>query len=278
MKLLKPLKPILNPNKAPALPGLLGELVKLMVLKRNVLLIGTHGVGKTRMTFAAAEALNLRLKYMSASTLEPYADLGGIPIPDNDKKVIEFFHDLDLDNYHIFFIDEINRPSHIKVLNGLLELIQFLSIQGRPFKKLKMVWAGMNPPTDNYQVDDLDPVLIDRFHHFINVPAHYSTDFFIKKFGDMGKELVLWANKLSPDKKAIVTPRRLEYIGDAIVKTNNKYNMVKTSIMPGSIAEADIKILCTMVSKYFGSVIELNGDNDDPLTQLLRDRVKLDGS
>jgi len=248
---IKKSKPCFDPNKAPEQPGLLGTLVKLMAMQRNILLIGKHGVGKTRMTLEAAKHLNIKVKYFSASTMDPYADLAGIPIADAKKKIIEFFHDSDLDRYHLFFFDEINRPQHEKVLNGLLEVVQFLRVQGRRFKKLKMCWAAMNPPNMDYDVDDIDPALLDRFHHYINVPPTYSRFFFMRKFGPMGESLLEWAKYLDKTKRDIVTPRRLEYIGDAAIQTKNNLEMLKTTVLPGSLNDTDFEVLHSKLDKYF---------------------------
>jgi hypothetical protein len=265
-------KPILNYRKAPVFPGLFGKLVKLMAMKKNVLLIGGHGVGKTGMALSAAEALYLKCKYLSAATMDPYADFAGIPIPDRKKKIIEFFHDADLDRYHIFFVDELNRPAHLKILNGVLELIQFHSVQGRPFKKLKMVWAAMNPPNAEYNVDDIDPALLDRFHHYIEIPNVFIQEFYINKFGkDIGKVLLNWGNSLSQDKRKAITPRRLEYIGTIINDTRNSLDLVSTSVMPGiGIEERDIKLLVAQMAPFFGGK-EIN-DSSSKLSDKLKDQ------
>jgi len=45
----------------------------------NVLFKGKHGVGKTSMIIDAFNRNNLKWKYFSASTLDPFADFCGIP-------------------------------------------------------------------------------------------------------------------------------------------------------------------------------------------------------
>src|SRR5439155_607532 len=57
------------------------EIVKRAVQAGlNVLVEGPHGVGKTSLALDGAAELNLRVKYWSASTLDPF-DLVGIPVP-----------------------------------------------------------------------------------------------------------------------------------------------------------------------------------------------------
>jgi len=231
------------------------KLFRLMKANRNVLLIGGHGIGKTSIIMQLAKWQGLRLKYLSAATMDPYADLAGIPVVNSEKKMVEFIHDSDLDKYDIFFIDEINRPSHSKVLNGLLELVQFLSVQGRKFKRLKACWAGMNPPGMNYNVDDIDPTLMDRFHHYFELPSIYSLAFFENRFGiAMGRILVQWALDLSEDKRKTITPRRLEYIGESIMLFDNSSDMAASSVMSGTLSPSDFKILTMRLAPVFGTV------------------------
>jgi len=235
------------------------KLYKMMLAHRNILMIGGHGVGKTRIALQLAQWADLRIKYMNAATLDPYADLAGIPVVNIEKKLVQFIHDMDLDRYDVFFIDEINRPSHAKVLNGLLELIQFMSVQGRKFKRLKMCWAAMNPPNMNYNVDDLDPALLDRFHHYFYLPSVYSLAFFRDRFGQgIGDILVQWALDLSDDKRKAITPRRLEYIGEAIQMFDNDSDIAASTVMDGTVNVSDFKILTMRLAPYFGNVDKTN--------------------
>jgi len=244
-------------EELPDKPGIYGLILKLIGMHRNLLLIGTHGVGKTQMVMGAAEELKLKVKYFSAATMDPYADLAGIPVVDRKKKAIEFIHDSDLDKYHIFFFDELNRPHDDKVLNGLLEAVQFLQVQGRPFTKLVSCIAAMNPPDMAYQVDDVDPALLDRFHHYLEVPFEYHPGFYKNKFGTpLANILLSWAHSLSKDKQAHVTPRRLEYIGDTITITKNNLDILKTTVLSGTIPDTDFSILHGKCASLFPGIGE----------------------
>jgi hypothetical protein len=255
---------------------MLCKLFKLMQAHRNVLLIGGHGIGKTFITLSLAEWSGLRIKHMNAATLDPYADLAGIPVVDVQKRLVEFIHDMDLDRYDIFFIDEINRPGHTKVLNGLLELVQFMSVQGRKFKRLKMCWAAMNPPNQNYNVDDLDPTLLDRFHHYFDLPSVYSLPFFEYKFGSaMAQILVKWAIELDASKRMAITPRRLEYIGQAIRLFNNDTEMIASSVMSGTVQPQDFKILTMRMAPIFGNTDVTNTKTSAKINGMLQTQLEL---
>lgn len=191
--------------------------------KRNVLLVGDHGVGKTEMVREEAQRQGLKLKYYSSSTLDPWSDLTGIPIPVDAEtgkrgvgKQLEFIRPADIENAQIAFFDELNR-SHPKVMDAVLEITQFHTINGKSLPRLKMVWAAINPPGDIYNVNELDPVLADRFHVHLPVPAEPSIAYYTKKAGiapQVAKALVTWWHRdLDDNLRQMISPRRLEYMG-----------------------------------------------------------------
>lgn len=182
----------------------------------NLLLVGKHGVGKTAIVKEAFERNNLKSKYFSAATMDPWVDFIGIPrvVKDNDKNILEMVlpKDFSDDTVEALFFDEFNR-SPAKVRNAVMELIQFKSINGRKFNNLKVVWAAINPYTDNkeYDVERLDPALEDRFHVKIDVPYAPSKSFFVKNYGLSGSAAVAWWGEQGHKVQDLVTPRRLEY-------------------------------------------------------------------
>jgi GTPase SAR1 family protein len=187
----------------------------------NVLLTGTHGVGKTTLCKRIQRELGItNTKYYSAATLDPWVDLVGIPIPDGDG--IKFCRPTDLLDAEWVIFDEINR-SHSKVQNALLEMVQFRSINGTPLPKLKMVWAMQNPPGGVYQVTELDPAMVDRFHARITLTAHPSPQYYMSACAiplDAATALVDWWNKdLKDTDHALVTPRTLENVGLLLSKS-----------------------------------------------------------
>jgi hypothetical protein len=186
----------------------------------NVLLEGEAGVGKTA-TISEAFA-GVKWKYFSAATLDPWVDLVGVPRPRTDAKLGEV---LDLirprfiveDDVEAIFFDELNRAPP-KVLNAVMELIQFKSINGHKLKNLKVIWAAINPDDSDgdYTVDKLDKALRDRFHVQIQVPYKLDTEYFNNKYPDIGPAFCAWWNDaLNDQMKKQVSPRRLDYLADA---------------------------------------------------------------
>ncbi|HRZ54212.1 MAG TPA: MoxR family ATPase [Candidatus Paceibacterota bacterium] len=186
----------------------------------NVLLEGPYGVGKSSIIFAAAAQLGLRVKYFSAPTLDPFADLVGVPVPvmEDDKHRLLFLRPDFISEAEVLFFDELNR-AHPKVINAVLEITQFRAINGEALPRLRSVVAAINPASAGYQVQDLDLSLLDRFHLHLRVAFGPSLDWFIQQFGErLGRALVEWYQADLDDKqRQAITNRRLEYIGRATV-------------------------------------------------------------
>lgn len=192
----------------------------------NVLFSGEHGIGKTAIIKQVFEEAGLKWAYFSASTLDPWTDLIGVPKEivnplDPNTKVLGFIRPEMFENDVIeaIFFDELNRAD-TKVLNAIMELIQFRSINGHKLKNLKVIWAAINPDDDKgtYNVGYLDPAQMDRFQVRIDLKTDIDTDFFKKKYPLIAGPCIQWWNEMPPDIRKEVSPRRLDYIADALMK------------------------------------------------------------
>ena len=200
---------------------LLEKLRRAGELGFNVLMEGPAGTGKTSLVQQVAKELDLRLKYYSASTLDPFVDLVGLPTPvvhDDGRRSLEFHRQDDINNAELIFFDELNR-AHAKVLNAVLELIQFHTINGELLPHLIAVFAACNPADGDYQVTDLDPALVGRFHMHLKFGLEPDRRWFIEKYGDTGRILCDWrAADLEADQALLVSPRKLEHMAMLIEK------------------------------------------------------------
>ena len=212
-------------NKCKLNSEILDQWVKTEV---NVLLIGEKGVGKSHQIIDTFNRNKLKYAYFSGATLDPWIHLLGIPkakIAPDGKEKMEFILPENLDDdVEAIFCDEWNRTNKV-VRNALLELQQFKSINGRKFPKLKMVWGAVNPPKGDdeegadYDVDELDPAQLDRFHVVVELPNEPDVKYFRNKFGDYhGKILVDWWHDQPKDALKILSPRRLDYVGECFKK------------------------------------------------------------
>ena len=198
------------------------RLEQYLKLNYNVLFSGRHGVGKTMVIKDVFESAGLRWKYFSASTLDPWVDFVGVPkVIDRDGQTYldlvrpKFIQDDEID---AIFFDELNRAPD-KVLNAIMELIQFKSINGHKLTNLKVIWAAINPEDedDTYSVNHLDPAHVDRFHVKIEVPFDVDRDYFIEKYPLSGQVFIDWWKALPDNIRLLVSPRRLDYAADAFV-------------------------------------------------------------
>lgn len=186
----------------------------------NVLLVGSHGIGKTTVVSQAFDRANLNWQYFSAPTMDPWVDFIGVPKEKIDPVTGASYLDLirpqafENDEVEAIFIDEFNRAKD-KVTNALLQLIQFKSINGRKFNNLKVVWAAINPADEagTYHVEEMDPANEDRFHIKYELPSEPNRSHFVSKYGDrLGNRAVdWWTNNLPEEIRPLVSPRRLDY-------------------------------------------------------------------
>jgi hypothetical protein len=147
------------------------------------------------------------------------------------------------------FFDEFNR-SPKKVRNAVMELIQFKSINGHKFPKLKMIWAAINPDDEQegvYDVEKLDPAQLDRFQVKVAVPYKCDADWFRKTYGKrMADSAIGWWDQLPESEKNNVSPRRLAYALDVyqhkgdmrdILPVSSNVSKLTTALNTGPISE-----------------------------------------
>ena len=197
------------------------RLHQYLKLEYNVLFSGAHGTGKTTVIKEVFEEAGLVYKYFSASTMDPWCDLVGIPriLDKNGTSSLEMIRPEFLENVDALIFDELNRAPD-KVLNAIMEIIQFKSINGVKLPRLKTIWAAINPEDDDdtYSVNHLDPAQIDRFHVFIKVPYKIDEDYFASKYPNTASIFIQWWKDLPSDIQKTVSPRRVDYAADAYSK------------------------------------------------------------
>jgi len=235
----------------------------------NVMLIGLHGTGKTASIQSLAAARGLKMKYFSCSTLDPFTDLVGVPSPIyycdvcDDKFETKIEHrdlhpdcqgklarNLDMvrprevDEAEFIFFDEFNRADP-KVQNAVFEIIQFGSINGEKLPNLKACWAAINPPDDeqNYQVEQIDPALLDRFDLYIEITPKPSVVYMSRFMPEpIARALKVWwddhQNAIRVGTKDAhsdyISPRRLEKIGLVWCATQNSKSVFASLPMGGN--------------------------------------------
>jgi len=214
----------------------------------NVLLIGEKGVGKSMQILDSFKRNELKFSYFSGATLDPWVHILGIPTVSKQAEganKVDFALPESMDtSVEAIFIDEFNR-CHRTVRNALLELLQFKTINGRSFPNLRMIWAAVNPKNEqDYDVDELDPAQLDRFHIICEIPNAPDMEYFSNKYGkERAKLLIEWWKMQPEEALKILSPRRLEYVADFYDKgldisallpvSANHTNLIKMLSMEG---------------------------------------------
>lgn len=212
--------------------------------KLNVLMTGGHGVGKTAMIKDAFNRRKLNWLYFSASTMDPWVDMIGVP---KEAKTAEGVPYLDLvrpkafqfDEVDAIFFDELNRAPK-KVRNAVMELIQFRSINGFKFNNLQMIWGAINPEDEQgtYDVEVLDPAQKDRFEIHVTVPDTANMEYFTKKYGPQyARSAVDWFNDVYRQNKKLVSPRRLDYAVQGYLDGINLRDILPAESQPNRLQQ-----------------------------------------
>jgi len=130
------------------------QLVKeLMLLGEVPLLVGEAGIGKTTMIYDIAVELGLPLVDLPVQLMNP-EDLLGLPLIKDGKT--EFTLPAWFPSRpSVIFLDEINRASS-RIRGALLKLLYEKTVAGVRLPQGTLLAAAMNPPTDDYAVDELD--------------------------------------------------------------------------------------------------------------------------
>lgn len=207
----------------------------------NVLIIGPAGTGKTTVAKKVCSDLGMTTKYLDASLSDPYIDLVGIPVPNHEKKSMEFYKTGGLMEAEVIIIDELNRgPRDFR--NGILEATLEHSLKGEKMDNLKSVIACMNPAEEGYQVDELDVALVDRFDVRMYFGPEINVKYFSDKYNrDVAKSVKKWyndynntnANKSSKNKVVYISPRRMDKLVNVFQKVPT-LDSIKGSLPEGT--------------------------------------------
>lgn len=224
---------------------------------QNVLLIGKHGVGKSSVLIQALLRAKVKFKYFSAATMDPWVDFLGIPkeVQTKNGSYLELIRPLEFqdDSVEVLVFDEFNRAPK-KVRNAAMEIIQFKSINGKPFKNLRMIWAAINPDDDQeYDVEKLDLAQQDRFQIQIEVPYKLDSQYFTNKYGsDTTRAVTEWWEELDEIMKKKISPRRVDYaleihgLGGSlrdVLPNQSNISKLTSLLTTGSIVEKLISLL-----------------------------------
>ena len=169
-------------------------------VKLPVSIWGVHGVGKTQTVDDVAKEMGYNLVVLHLAT-QDVADLIGIPrdmeIKNDKGEVIDkvtiwacpdWLHKARMlwekeKIPTLFFLDEMNRGPRM-VLAAMLPFLINGVLHTHSIGPKDAVIAAMNPPTEDYEVNDIiDKALLNRMGHIIMRPTHEEYISYLKSTG-----------------------------------------------------------------------------------------------
>jgi len=133
--------------------------------KLPVLLRGRHGIGKSQVVYQLAAQLGLPVIERRASQMTE-GDLVGLPSIDGNRTSFnppDWFKEA-CEEPSVLFLDEVDRAT-LEVRQGIFELTDSRKLNGHHLHEDTVVFAAINGGEhgEQYQVNEMDPALRDRF-------------------------------------------------------------------------------------------------------------------
>jgi len=140
-----------------------------------LLMIGTHGCGKTMLSKSCADVLQAGYQCYDASKAM-FEDILGFPNPKSlaQGEVDYIPTPMSILPKEFVLVDEISR-AHVQMQNKWLEVIRSRTIMGVRCIRLKWVWAAMNPLSYEGAVP-LDEALAGRFSLIVIMPETFKME------------------------------------------------------------------------------------------------------
>lgn len=220
------------------------NILKYVAEVNDALLIrGEAGIGKSQVVKQFADENNYHFEDLRLGNQE-IGDLIGIPVTYEDKTVwtkpIWLDRMLNTEKRCLLFLDELNR-AQVDVKNAALQLVLDKAIHQHILPKNTLIVAAINPADSdgNYQVDDLDTALLDRFL-LIDAEAD------VKDWIEYGKEkglskVVLDFIAKNPkflynkDNEKYATPRSWEMVSKYVMNFKNIPSELQINILTGKL-------------------------------------------
>lgn len=229
------------------------EIIKAAALADDtVIMEGKHGIGKSNIVKQFAKDNGYHLEELFLSHQE-VGDLIGIPHTiEKDGVVIttwsmpSWLHRLHIASQNqpcVLFLDELNR-SQQDVRQSALQLVLEKQIHEHilpQFNGQKVLIVAAINPADDYQVDELDPALLDRFLHikvepdskaFLEYARKSGVNAVVRDFISEHPDRLHWT---PADGGIGATPRSWEKLGKFMDKVDQIPEDILFQIMKGKV-------------------------------------------
>jgi len=128
----------------------------------SILIRGPHGIGKSQCAYQLGEELGLPVKERRLSQMTE-GDMIGLPKLEDDTTKFcppDWFMEC-VREPHVLFLDEINRATP-EVMQAAFQLVLDRELNGVKIHPECRILTAINASAD-YQVNEMDPALLDRF-------------------------------------------------------------------------------------------------------------------
>jgi len=145
-----------------------------------ILLEGKHGIGKSECVRTYFEGKGYRVVTKFLGQLADAGDLIGLPRHTEDPESGVVHTDfapptwwpMTMEENVILFLDELNRGKP-EVMQCIMDMVLNRRLNDRKLPTKCRIIAAMNPVSDDgyYEVEELDPALLDRFNRYDFLPS-----------------------------------------------------------------------------------------------------------
>ena len=140
--------------------------------EQNIMLVGKHGIGKSRILEDYYAQKNCRVVTLFHGQMSDPGDLIGLP-EKNEKTgktdfMLPYWFPTD-DTPVVLFLDELNR-ARPEVLQTIMDLTLNRKLAGKSLPAGSRIISAVNNGAE-YQLTDLDPALVSRFNIYEFVPS-----------------------------------------------------------------------------------------------------------
>lgn len=144
-------------------------------IEQAVMLTGIHGIGKSSIIAGIFKKMGYKVITIFLGQKADPGDVIGLPhkheivIEDGSKIWVTTFASMDWwptdpNGKYIIFLDELNRAKP-EMMQCIMDLVLNRMMNGRALPEHTRIIAAINPSNNGqYQVEDLDPALLDRFN------------------------------------------------------------------------------------------------------------------
>lgn len=234
------------------------QIIENTPIDQSILIEGIHGIGKSEVIKDHFENLGYRVEVLFLGQMSDAGDLLGLPerkkikVDKKEMTITDFCPPAWFPNSEnekvILFLDEINRAKP-EVLQVIMELVLNRKLYNRVLPKNCRILSAQNPIDDGlYQVDELDPALLDRFNKYVFKPT---VDEWIN-WGVRNKVSNHILGFISRHNDHLDPPHSKEYKIGTVSPSRRSWKKVSDIISSTDLLENDVDILKTMMLGIVG--------------------------